>query len=352
MAKGDVTISFKDNKPVRVTGTRSLRVKAQAMAFGQAFADSAKKPPDQSPAPLTAAWWNAKHPVGTPVLVRPIIGEVPAFKTRTRSEAWEPTPKHYSVLLKGRAGGYRLDAIDVVSEEEWQASTLPRPVTIAPAALPPPCCQLVTPNGEKVPGTAENLRLYAAEIAAGIRWVVYEAPNSAAAVMAWPFSGDCGLSSKTIWCFMMGVPFEILLSNTLPYAPRDQGDFGRCHRLLALCPEWRARMPEMARVRGWEKVAPAWEKLSRLYERGFYKKLNVRLAVLGRWRPAPQEPLAPLGSGVTMSHELRAFQEWKRLTRERDEAREVARRLLALDHDEAPSTHDAMLVTSWGGARR
>lgn len=38
--------------------------------------------------------------------------------------------------------------------------------------------------------------------------------------------------------------------------------------------------------------------------------------------------------------------------KERDEARECARRLAALDFNETPSLHDAALVASWGGAAR
>lgn len=41
-----------------------------------------------------------------------------------------------------------------------------------------------------------------------------------------------------------------------------------------------------------------------------------------------------------------------RLTRERDDARECACRLAALDFNEAPSLHDASLVAAYGGARR
>ena len=41
-----------------------------------------------------------------------------------------------------------------------------------------------------------------------------------------------------------------------------------------------------------------------------------------------------------------------RLTREREEARSCARRLAALDFNEAPSLYDAALIHEWGGAQR
>lgn len=80
----------------------------------------------------------------------------------------------------------------------------------------------------------------------------------------WIGGHDTGLSSKTIWCHMTGRGFGFMGGHG-PCAPLDPDDFGRCHRLLALAPEWRARMPEMAKVRGWEKLAPAWEELTAMF---------------------------------------------------------------------------------------
>lgn len=102
----------------------------------------------------------------------------------------------------------------------------------------------------------------------------------------WINGHDTGLSSKTLWYFMMGRDFS-LLGWYGPAAPLDPSDFGRCYRLLLLAPEWRARMPEMAAVKGWARLAPAWEELTALFlkERkrkdGNAPKLYKRMQELG-----------------------------------------------------------------------
>lgn len=103
----------------------------------------------------------------------------------------------------------------------------------------------------------------------------------------WLAGYDTGLSSKTLWCFMTGSGYGRLAGRGL-CAPGDPADFGRCYRLLLLAPEWRARMPEMASVRGWEKLAPAWEELTALFEEertrkdGNAPKLYDRIKELSR----------------------------------------------------------------------
>jgi hypothetical protein len=104
---------------------------------------------------------------------------------------------------------------------------------------------------------------------------------------SWIDGYDTGLSSTTVWCFMMGVPFERYIEHPWgPKAPSDPSDFGRCYRLLHLAPEWRGRMSEMANVPGWAKVAPAWQELTALFEAelkrkdGTMPKLFARLGEL------------------------------------------------------------------------
>jgi len=77
----------------------------------------------------------------------------------------------------------------------------------------------------------------------------------------WPASDDTGTSSTAIYRHMSGLPV------LRPDHPWDPSDFGRCYRLLALAPGWRARMPEMARHgKVWERLAAAWDELTALYE--------------------------------------------------------------------------------------
>jgi hypothetical protein len=75
----------------------------------------------------------------------------------------------------------------------------------------------------------------------------------------WWRSWDTGESSKTIWRVMMGQHV------TMEATPRDPSDFGRCYRLLAAFPTWRARLDEMRKVRGWAPLVDAWPELEALY---------------------------------------------------------------------------------------
>jgi len=78
----------------------------------------------------------------------------------------------------------------------------------------------------------------------------------------WIRSGDTGISSVAIWRHMQGMAAE---STWGPSPPLDPADFGRCHRLLAKFPEWRARIGEMARYPGWGPLVGAWGELEALY---------------------------------------------------------------------------------------
>ncbi len=115
----------------------------------------------------------------------------------------------------------------------------------------------------------------------------------------WVSGGDTGISSKAIWTHMMGGTPERWS------CPLDPSDFGRCHRLLLLMPEWRARMPEMAKYgKWWAGLADAWDELDALYleelPTGRCQKLYDRMHAIEaasrkRTSPAPSSPeKAPL----------------------------------------------------------
>lgn len=74
----------------------------------------------------------------------------------------------------------------------------------------------------------------------------------------WIGCGDTGLSSIAIWAHFTGAARGM-------DAPLDPSDFGRCHRLLAKFPEWRARIGEMAGYRPWKRLAPRWDELEALF---------------------------------------------------------------------------------------
>lgn len=78
----------------------------------------------------------------------------------------------------------------------------------------------------------------------------------------WYRSWDTGVSSLTIFSVFMryGRP-------TTPDIPRDPADFGRCYRLLALKPDWRAELQQVAsRYPAWQPLVDCWNELSLLYE--------------------------------------------------------------------------------------
>jgi len=69
----------------------------------------------------TAADWNAAHPVGTPVIYRPIRGrDAGMCWTATRSEAWDLGDGTPVVSVKGRTGGVSLEHLTVLSPERGE----------------------------------------------------------------------------------------------------------------------------------------------------------------------------------------------------------------------------------------
>lgn len=79
----------------------------------------------------------------------------------------------------------------------------------------------------------------------------------------WLASRDTGVSSGTI--------FSVLMRVNLPYRepdiPHDSADFGRCYRLLARFPEWKARLDEVsAKYRFWAPFVRDWDTLTSMYE--------------------------------------------------------------------------------------
>lgn len=71
------------------------------------------------------------------------------------------------------------------------------------------------------------------------------------------------------------------------------------------------------------------------------------------WRMTGQNPVTKAITGDWQSCHVESVNEQiARLTQERDEARDVARRLAALDFNEPPSLYDAAQVQAWGGPQR
>lgn len=66
----------------------------------------------------------------------------------------------------------------------------------------------------------------------------------------WLFSRDTGMSSKAILGHMMAGVSD-------GSYPHDPSDLGRCLRLLEIFPQWKERIPEMA------KYGPVWTVYAR-----------------------------------------------------------------------------------------
>jgi hypothetical protein len=85
-----------------------------------------------------------------------------------------------------------------------------------------------------------------------------------AVAIDWIVGHDTGMSSKAVWAHMMGRDPADRFGVAYPH---DPDDFGRCYRLLALIPEWRARIGEMARYgREWAALSARWAEVEASYE--------------------------------------------------------------------------------------
>jgi hypothetical protein len=77
----------------------------------------------------------------------------------------------------------------------------------------------------------------------------------------WLGMRDNGISSETIADTMCGIP------SRRSGHPHDGDDFGRCHRLLCLYPEWRARLSLMAAVSPyWDALVQRWDEIEAVYQ--------------------------------------------------------------------------------------
>lgn len=79
----------------------------------------------------------------------------------------------------------------------------------------------------------------------------------------WLTSRDTGISSEAILAVMTGFdPSDRNLD-----APYDPSDLGRCLRLLEIFPEWKSRIPEMAKAGPrWAIAVSCWGEISRSME--------------------------------------------------------------------------------------
>jgi GNAT superfamily N-acetyltransferase len=82
------------------------------------------------------------------------------------------------------------------------------------------------------------------------------------AVANWLLGNDTGISSEAIVAYMEGATTSRRFGNH----PHDPADLGRCIRLLAIAPDYRLRLSEMARVSPvWAALVAHWDELEALY---------------------------------------------------------------------------------------
>jgi len=91
---------------------------------------------------------------------------------------------------------------------------------------------------------------------------------------AWFLSGDTGASSICIAQHLTG-------AGCSGDYPMDAEDVGRCIRLLKFVPEFRSRLPEMAKVnRYWAVLIPRWREIEA--GQSNYKKCSTLIRSLTR----------------------------------------------------------------------
>lgn len=82
----------------------------------------------------------------------------------------------------------------------------------------------------------------------------------------WLMSGDTGASSKAMLCHMLGAKGTGKDVDGQPIYfswPSDPSDLRRCLRMLEKFPEFKARVPEMAkRGKYWKALVAHWDELA------------------------------------------------------------------------------------------
>ena len=86
----------------------------------------------------------------------------------------------------------------------------------------------------------------------------------------WIECGEHGVSSKTIYSVLSGVP---IMSPNRYCHPLDPDDFRRCYLLLQFVPSWRQRIGEMASISPtWAALVANWGKLENMLEAAMKKR--------------------------------------------------------------------------------
>lgn len=119
----------------------------------------------------------------------------------------------------------------------------------------------------------------------------------------WIVFGDTGKSSKTFWAALSIPNLEITEDNKSNFDyPYDDGDFGRCYKLVKDCGLTNQDLIKIKTVFKWlEPLINNWDKFCKLYEE---KKYNEFREELGKIRPIMSKLQGreeySLGKGITL----------------------------------------------------
>ena len=95
----------------------------------------------------------------------------------------------------------------------------------------------------------------------------------------WQYGLFVGSSSATIFASLAGWLPSGIARDRIGALPQDPDDFSRCHRLLRIKPEWRARLGEVAaKHKAWAPLVEHWDELTAMFERkdsGMYDRMQV-----------------------------------------------------------------------------
>lgn len=83
-------------------------------------------------------------------------------------------------------------------------------------------------------------------------------------MMQWLANGNRGSSSNTMFEVITGIKCQDYDYQDHPY---DQGDFGRCKKLIDLIPELKDGFEKLSKLsKAWKNIIANWDKLCELYD--------------------------------------------------------------------------------------
>lgn len=108
------------------------------------------RPTEHPTGELTAAQWNAKYPVGTPVTAYPGVRGESGLTTRTRSKAWTVHGHTPVALVEDHSGYIKLTHLDPIADEVPAEPQFPTCISCGAKGVP------LRPNGDRYQSGAQK----------------------------------------------------------------------------------------------------------------------------------------------------------------------------------------------------